>query len=79
MRYSTLLSGAVGGSLELRKHIARLHGADPENVLVTVGAAEANSITVSSLLQPGDHTVVMEPCYRQVTSLAVGVLTQLQH
>jgi hypothetical protein len=38
----------------------------PGNVLVTVGAAEANAITVASLIWPGDEVVVMEPGYRQV-------------
>lgn len=44
----------VGGTDALRQLCASWHGAKPENVLVTVGAAEANSITVASLLQPGD-------------------------
>ncbi len=57
----------VNGSPKLRDLIAGLyHGADRDNVLVTVGAAEANSIVLAALLDPGDEVVVMEPGYRQV-------------
>ncbi|CAL8469890.1 g9432 [Coccomyxa elongata] len=63
----------VGGTNTLCALCASWHGAKPENVLVTVGAAEANSITVASLLQPGDHMVVMEPGYRQVRGCAANL------
>ncbi|MEV5967409.1 aminotransferase class I/II-fold pyridoxal phosphate-dependent enzyme [Kribbella sp. NPDC051952] len=62
----------VGGTDPLRSLIAAWHGADPGNVLVTVGAAEANAITVASLVSAGDHVVVMEPGYRQVRGLALN-------
>jgi len=62
----------VGGTDPLRALIAEWHGADPANVLVTVGAAEANAITVASLVSAGDHVVVMEPGYRQVRGLALN-------
>ncbi|MBP2472897.1 aspartate/methionine/tyrosine aminotransferase [Crossiella equi] len=60
----------VGGTDRLRALVADWQGADPDNVLVTVGAAEANAITVASLVEPGDHVVVMEPGYRQVRGSA---------
>jgi aspartate/methionine/tyrosine aminotransferase len=57
----------VNGSPKLRDLIAGLyHGAERDNVLVTVGAAEANSMVLAALLDPGDEVVVMEPGYRQV-------------
>ncbi|MFI6680877.1 aminotransferase class I/II-fold pyridoxal phosphate-dependent enzyme [Kribbella sp. NPDC050470] len=62
----------VGGTDALRALIADWHGAASDNVLVTVGAAEANAITVSSLVEAGDHVVVMEPGYRQVRGLALN-------
>lgn len=62
----------VGGTDALRALIAAWHGATADNVLVTVGAAEANSITVAGLVDPGDHVVVMEPGYRQVRGLALN-------
>ncbi len=57
----------VEGTPELRKRISALYpGADPDNVLVTVGCAEANFITVQTILQSGDEMVVMVPNYMQV-------------
>ncbi len=61
----------VNGSPELRQNIARMYtGATPENVLVTVGAIEANYITVQTLLSAGDEIVVMLPNYMQIWGLA---------
>jgi len=57
----------VSGTDRLRELIAGLHpGAGAEQVLVTVGAAEANSIVAQTLVHPGDHVVVLEPGYRQL-------------
>ncbi|HKD15578.1 MAG TPA: aminotransferase class I/II-fold pyridoxal phosphate-dependent enzyme [Candidatus Angelobacter sp.] len=61
----------VNGTRLLRERIAALYaGATAENVLVTVGAAEANSLTCPTLLEPGDHVIVISPGYRQVWGLA---------
>jgi len=57
----------VEGSLELRERIAALYpGASPDNVLVTVGCAEANFIAVQTLLERGEQMVVMVPNYLQI-------------
>lgn len=56
----------VNGTVRLRETIGRLYGAAAENVLVTVGAAEANSIALQTLLDPGDQLIAMEPSYRQL-------------
>src|SRR5260370_33712518 len=40
------------------------------NILVTVGAAQANWMICSTLLQPGDEVIVISPGYRQVWGLA---------
>lgn len=57
----------VEGTLELRERIAALYpGAGPNNVLVTVGCAEANFISVQTVLAPGDEMVVMVPNYMQI-------------
>ena len=49
----------VNGIIELREHIAALYpGATPDNVLVTVGCAEANLITLQTLLAPGDEMAI---------------------
>jgi aspartate/methionine/tyrosine aminotransferase len=61
----------VNGTRALRERIAALYPqAGPENVLVTVGAAQANSLVCATLLRPGDEVVVMSPGYRQVWGLA---------
>ena len=61
----------VNGIPELRRNIASLYdGAGPENVLVTVGAAEANYITTRTLLGAGDEIIVMLPNYMQIWGIA---------
>lgn len=61
----------VNGIPELRERIAALYdGAGVENVLVTVGAAEANNITVQTLLDDGDELATVTPTYKQVWGLA---------
>jgi aspartate/methionine/tyrosine aminotransferase len=61
----------VNGLPELRESIAALYeGATAENVLVTVGAAEANYISTRTLLSAGDEIVVMLPNYMQIWGIA---------
>jgi len=61
----------VNGIPELRENIASLYeGAGVDNVLVTVGAAEANYITMRTLLSAGDEIAVMLPNYMQVWGVA---------
>jgi len=61
----------VNGTTELRSAIASLYdGANALNVLVTVGAAQANSMVAATLLRPGDEVVVVSPGYRQIWGLA---------
>lgn len=61
----------VNGIPELREHIANLYeGAKPENVLVTVGAIEANYISTHTLLAQGDGIAIMLPNYMQIWGIA---------
>jgi aspartate/methionine/tyrosine aminotransferase len=61
----------ANGSVELRQTIAQYYpGADLDNVLVTVGAAEANYLSLHTLLDPGDEVVIMMPNYMQVWGVA---------
>ncbi|MFQ5422151.1 MAG: aminotransferase class I/II-fold pyridoxal phosphate-dependent enzyme, partial [Anaerolineae bacterium] len=61
----------VNGIPELRKNIANLYdSATPENVLVTVGAIEANYISIRTLLSEGDEIVIMLPNYMQIWGVA---------
>ncbi|WP_432249228.1 aminotransferase class I/II-fold pyridoxal phosphate-dependent enzyme [Streptomyces sanyensis] len=73
-----LLSGELGypptcGTDLLRTEIAQWHAGSAEHaseVIVTVGAAEANTVAVETLVRPGDHVVTMAPGYRQVWGAA---------
>jgi aspartate/methionine/tyrosine aminotransferase len=57
----------ANGTIELRENIAALYpGATPDNILVTIGCAEANFITLQTVLAPGDEMVVMLPNYMQI-------------
>lgn len=61
----------TNGTLELRASIASMYpGCTPDHVQVTNGGSEANCLTLFSLVQPGDHVVVMMPNYMQVWGLA---------
>jgi aspartate/methionine/tyrosine aminotransferase len=52
------------GNPELRQTIANEgEGIQPDNVLITTGAAGALFITATSLLKPSDHVVVLHPNY----------------
>lgn len=61
----------VNGIPQLRENIARTcDGATQDNVLVTVGAIEANYLAIRTLLEPGDEIVVMLPNYMQIWGIA---------
>ena len=64
----------TNGTRRLRERIAALHpGAGPENVLVTVGGAEANFLAVWGLVRPGDRVAPLLPAYGQTAGLARGM------
>ncbi len=61
----------TNGIEPLRQRIAALYpGATADNVLVTVGAAEANYLALSTVVQPGDELVIMRPNYMQIWGIA---------
>ncbi|MFX1325648.1 MAG: aminotransferase class I/II-fold pyridoxal phosphate-dependent enzyme [Promethearchaeota archaeon] len=61
----------VNGIPELRENIAALYnGASTENILVTVGAIEANYNTTTTILTSGDEIVLMLPNYMQIWGIA---------
>lgn len=63
----------VNGNPELRRNIAALYdGAGFDNVLVTVGAAEANNIIMQTLMEAGDELATQAPTYKQVWGLAAN-------
>lgn len=72
----------ANGSPELRENIAALYsGCSPSNVLVTVGAIEANFDSIQALLQPGDEIAIMLPNYLQIWGIArnLGLKTNTFH
>lgn len=74
--FSTKLSYTEAeGIPELRREIARLyHGsAQAENILVTIGAIEANYLLLSTLLDPGDSFVVQTPYYQQLPQVGLDL------
>jgi hypothetical protein len=59
------------GTDALRAAIAALYpGASQDQVLVTVGSAEANFITCWALIEPGDQVAIQVPTYMQTWGLA---------
>ncbi len=61
----------VNGAGLLRGRIAALYpDTAANNILVTVGAAQANWMVCSTLLEQGDEVIVVSPGYRQVWGLA---------
>jgi aspartate/methionine/tyrosine aminotransferase len=69
----------ANGIVALREHIAALYpGATPDNVLVTVGCAEANFITLQTLLAPGDEMAMMLPNYMQIWGIAHNYGVELE-
>jgi len=61
----------ANGTVELRENIASLYpGATADDVLVTVGAAEANYLAINTFLEPGDEVVIVLPNYMQVWGVA---------
>lgn len=59
------------GTDELRERIAALYpGATRDQVLVTVGSAEANFVACWALLERGDRVAIVSPAYRQTWGLA---------
>ena len=69
----------VNGTTLLRERIAALYpNASAANVLVTVGAAQANWIICSTLLEQDDEVIVVSPGYRQVWGLAKNAGCQVK-
>jgi aspartate/methionine/tyrosine aminotransferase len=62
----------VNGTELLRERIAATYEPQPRTneILVTVGASEANALVCQTLLEHGDRVTVIEPGYRQVRGLA---------
>ncbi len=61
----------ANGRPELRENISKMYtGATADNVLVTVGAIEANYNSIRALLGAGDEIAIMLPNYMQIWGIA---------
>ena len=62
--------GDIEGLPELLRGISRLYRTiGPEHIIVTHGAAGANSLVLSTMVNPGDHVVSIMPTYQQLYSI----------
>ena len=69
-----LTYGFTEGSLGLREAIAEIYDkANPDNVQVFNGSAEANMVACLTLLEPGDEMIYMVPNYLQIQGFARGL------
>ena len=44
-----------------------------DNILIFSGACEAIYVGIQALLRPGDHTIVVTPCYQSLKSVAANI------
>ena len=64
----------VNGTERLRERIAALYpDTHADEVLVTVGASEANHLIAATMLSPGDRLVALAPSYRQLAGNALNM------
>ncbi len=64
----------VNGFESLREVIAaRYPGATADNVLVTIGASEANTLVAATLLSDNDNIVKLSPTYEQLSGNATNL------
>lgn len=69
-----LIYTQTDGTPELRRRIADLYpGAEPTNIEVVNGGAEANFVSVWTCVEPGDEVVCMQPNYQQIAGLVRGL------
>ncbi len=62
------------GTARLRADLADTYeDVNPDQILVTTGAIEANYLLVNTLLEAGDHIVSVYPAYQQLYSVAKAV------
>ena len=66
--------GQTNGAISLRKQVANLYNSENEDqVLITNGSAEANYVLCKTLLEKGDHIVIMLPNYMQIWGIAEDI------
>lgn len=61
------------GEPSLRETLAKEYGVRTENVMVTVGASEANFHVCMALFEKGDHFIVENPAYEPLAEIPRGL------
>ena len=77
-----LTYGDIEGRPDLLSGIAKLYRTvAPEHIIPTHGAAGANALVLSTLVNPGDHVVSVMPTYQQLYSIpeAIGADVAIMH
>lgn len=66
-----LTYGHIRGSPQLKEAIAKLYGPEitPDNVVITNGAIGGNFLAFYTLVNPGEHILVVDPTYQQLSSV----------
>lgn len=67
-----LTYGHIRGSPQLKKAIAALYNdpeIGPDNIVITNGAIGGNFLTFYTVVNPGDHVLVVDPSYQQLSSV----------
>ena len=63
----------VRGDVSLREKIALLYpGSGVSNILITIGASEANYLVAKTMLSSGDEVVTLQPAYLQLPGNAIN-------
>jgi aspartate/methionine/tyrosine aminotransferase len=74
-----LTYGYIEGNPELREGLASTYkSVEPDNVLVTGGAIEANFNSFYTLVEPGDTVISVFPTYQQLFSVPKGFLAKVK-
>ena len=69
-----LTYGDIEGRPDLLSGIAKLYRTvAPEHIIPTHGAAGANALVLSTLVNPGDHVVSVMPTYQQLYSIPASI------
>ncbi|AHC52023.1 aspartate aminotransferase [Sulfolobus acidocaldarius SUSAZ] len=71
--------GHTKGQIRLRELISNMYSTSSDNVIITNGGAEANYITILSVIKPGDHVLVEMPNYMQIPGLLKGLNAKIDY
>lgn len=60
----------INGSTELKNEISKIYESiNSDNIVITNGGTGANFLSFYSVIQPGDHAIVVDPIFQQLNSV----------